>query len=101
MSVSPDRVRTKGREADARRWLARRLDWEERLRVLERPAVRPCRAVSKEAPLLHVDQVRKSYGHRVALDEVTLDAGAGEIVGLLGPNGAGKTTLVSIISGLL
>ncbi len=101
MNVSQDRLRTQSPETEARGWLAHRLDWEQRLRVLEQPAVRPCRAVSKEGPLLHVDQVCKSYGHRVALDQVTLEASAGEIVGLLGPNGAGKTTLVSIISGLL
>jgi ABC-2 type transport system ATP-binding protein len=51
--------------------------------------------------VLEVDSVTKSYGSIVALNGVSLRAGAGETVGLLGPNGAGKTTSVSIIAGLL
>jgi ABC-2 type transport system ATP-binding protein len=50
---------------------------------------------------LEVKALRKSYGSIVAVDGVSLRAGAGEAIGLLGPNGAGKTTTVSIISGLL
>jgi ABC-2 type transport system ATP-binding protein len=50
--------------------------------------------------MLAVDAVSKSYGDRLALDAVSLDVAAGEILGLLGPNGAGKTTLVSIVAGL-
>jgi ABC-2 type transport system ATP-binding protein len=51
--------------------------------------------------VLEVKALRKSYGNLVAVDGVSLRAGAGETVGLLGPNGAGKTTTVSIIAGLL
>jgi branched-chain amino acid transport system ATP-binding protein len=40
------------------------------------------------------------FGGIVALDEVTFDAGAGEIVGLIGPNGAGKTTAFNVITRL-
>jgi ABC-2 type transport system ATP-binding protein len=50
--------------------------------------------------MLHVGQLRKSYGVREALRGVDLDVAAGEVVALLGPNGAGKTTLVSIVAGL-
>ena len=57
--------------------------------------------MSDEADLrLSVVEVRKSYRGRVALDGVSLEVSAGEILGLLGPNGAGKTTLVSIVAGL-
>jgi ABC-2 type transport system ATP-binding protein len=47
-----------------------------------------------------VDKVRKTFGEFVALQEVSLEVGRGEVLGLLGPNGAGKTTLVDILSTL-
>lgn len=50
--------------------------------------------------MLHVAQLRKSYGAMEALGGVDLDVESGEVVALLGPNGAGKTTLVSIVAGL-
>jgi ABC-2 type transport system ATP-binding protein len=49
--------------------------------------------------MLSVTHLKKAYGTLVAVDDVSLHAEAGEIIGLLGPNGAGKTTTVSIISG--
>ena len=42
----------------------------------------------------------KSYGKKIALDNVSLNIPAGRIVGLIGPNGAGKTTLLKGILGL-
>jgi ABC-2 type transport system ATP-binding protein len=51
--------------------------------------------------MLEVDHLKKSYGHVLAVDDVSLRANAGETIGLLGPNGAGKTTTVSIIAGLV
>ncbi len=41
------------------------------------------------------------YGSITAVRSVTVEVGAGEVVGLIGPNGAGKTTLISTIAGLL
>ena len=50
--------------------------------------------------VLQVDGLRKSYGARLAVADVSLHVRAGEVLGLLGPNGAGKSTTVGIISGL-
>lgn len=52
-------------------------------------------------PVLNVAGMRKTFGGLVAVDDVSLDVRAGEIVGLLGPNGAGKSTMFNLISGVL
>ena len=51
--------------------------------------------------MLEVRNLRKVYGSIVAVDEVSVCVGPGELVAVLGPNGAGKTTTISIISGLV
>jgi ABC-2 type transport system ATP-binding protein len=45
-------------------------------------------------------EATRRYGDTLALDHITLDVHAGELVGLLGPNGAGKSTLVSLLTGV-
>ncbi len=44
--------------------------------------------------------LRKRYGRRTAVDDVSLTVARGEVVGLLGPNGAGKTTVIKMLLGL-
>ena len=51
-------------------------------------------------PLLQVEGVSKSFGALAAVDDVSFEVGAGEILGIAGPNGAGKTTLFNLISGI-
>ena len=52
-----------------------------------------------EAPALSVRDLEVRYGAVPAVRNLSLDVGAGEIVGLIGPNGAGKSTLVNVLSG--
>ena len=42
----------------------------------------------------------KYFGHVVALEDMTMDVRAGEVLCLLGDNGAGKSTLIKILSGV-
>ena len=48
--------------------------------------------------LIDIRGVSKTFGPKVALDNVSLEIPEGKIFGLLGPNGAGKTTLIRIIN---
>ena len=42
--------------------------------------------------VLRVEHLSKSYGKRMVIKDISMEAHQGESVGLLGPNGAGKTT---------
>jgi ABC-2 type transport system ATP-binding protein len=49
---------------------------------------------------LEITNLRKAYGQKVAVDDLSLRVNEGEIFGILGPNGAGKTTTVECAEGL-
>ena len=48
--------------------------------------------------IIECKHVSKSFGEKVAIEDINLDIPEGKIFGLLGPNGAGKTTLIRIIN---
>jgi ABC-2 type transport system ATP-binding protein len=50
---------------------------------------------------VEITGLRKQYGKKVALHDLTLTVQPGEVFGFLGPNGAGKTTTVKILTGLV
>ena len=52
-------------------------------------------------PLLVVDRARKTFGGLVAVNDVSFEVKAGQIVGLIGPNGAGKSTTFNLVTGVL
>src|SRR3954447_11962881 len=53
-----------------------------------------------EQAIIAVQRLRKTYGRLVAVNDVDLAIGEGEVFGILGPNGAGKTTTLEMIEGL-
>ncbi len=55
----------------------------------------------KQQGLLRATGLRKTYGARTVVHDVSLEVSSGEVVGLLGPNGAGKTTSFYMIVGLV
>jgi ATP-binding cassette ChvD family protein len=51
------------------------------------------------ATVVEADSLKKAYGDRVLIDDLSFTLPAGGIVGVIGPNGAGKTTLLRMITG--
>lgn len=52
-------------------------------------------------PMLSIRGLCKQFGSQTAVDQLSLEVPAGQIVGLLGPNGAGKSTTLRMLTGLL
>lgn len=51
------------------------------------------------SPVLKVEKLSKHYRGVKAVDDISFELEAGEVLGLIGPNGAGKTTLLNLITG--
>lgn len=54
--------------------------------------------MTDDSPLLELSGVRKEFGGLVALDNIDVSVGDGELIGLIGPNGAGKSTLLNVVT---
>ena len=51
--------------------------------------------------MIKVEKVTKSFGDKIALDNISFVVNQGEIFGFLGPSGSGKTTMINILTGQL
>jgi ABC-2 type transport system ATP-binding protein len=65
------------------------------------PSLTESTAAGASVPALETRGLRKEYGDKIALHDLDLRVGMGEVFGFLGPNGAGKTTTVKILLGLV
>src|SRR5262245_17592023 len=54
-----------------------------------------------QTPIVELARVSKSFGDKLALQEIEFSVPAGQICGVVGPNGAGKTTLFRLLMGIL
>jgi ABC-2 type transport system ATP-binding protein len=52
-------------------------------------------------PMIEAQHLSKAFGKNIAVDQLSLEVGAGEIYGLVGPDGAGKTTTIRLLCGAL
>lgn len=57
--------------------------------------------LSEQSPVIHIQDLRKSYGSKEILKGIDLTIYPGQIIGYIGPNGAGKSTTVKILLGIL
>ena len=73
----------------------RKVDWADAPALPER--TRPAHGEL----VLDVNAVRKEFGGLVAVNDVSFQVRAGEVVGLIGPNGAGKSTTFNLVTGVL
>jgi len=63
------------------------------------PLARRARPIVSGLPVLTVQGATKRFGALAAVNDVSFEVKAGEVLGLIGPNGAGKSTLLNLITG--
>lgn len=61
------------------------------------PDTRP----AADTPLFRAENLHRQFGSLVAIDDLSFDVHAGEILGIAGPNGAGKSTLLNLCTGVI
>jgi ABC-type branched-subunit amino acid transport system ATPase component/ABC-type branched-subunit amino acid transport system permease subunit len=84
-------------------WLTARLPLKPGRRRPDTSLALPARPRAAGAPavLLQIEKARKQFGGVIAVNDVSFDVQAREIVALIGPNGAGKSTTFNLITGVL
>ena len=84
-------------------WLVARLPFKLPRRHIDTAAALPARVRPAATPnvLLQIEKARKQFGGVIAVNDVSFDVQAREIVALIGPNGAGKSTTFNLITGVL
>src|SRR5206468_5638762 len=84
-------------------WLMARLPLQPGRKVPDTslPLAKRERAPASAGVLLQIEKARKQFGGVIAVNDVSFDVRAREIVALIGPNGAGKSTTFNLITGVL
>ncbi len=83
---------------------ARLSAYEEMLNADEREQIKTAEILIPKGPrlgdvVIQADSVRKAFGDKLLVDDLTFDVPPGAIVGIIGANGAGKTTLFRMVTG--
>jgi heme exporter protein A len=73
----------------------------EQTAAVERPGSDPAPGRAAEGPAIELEGLRRDFGERPGLPELSLRLERGQSLAVLGPNGSGKTTLLRVLAGLL